>query len=72
MIPSNIVVGQKYSHKNYPEVTYLGCCSDDDKNDKYLIISGIPNPPKDNYTIIGNKVKFGGQSWWDGFYLKKN
>lgn len=77
MIPKDIVIGQEYSHKSYPGVTYLGCDGDDDginKNDKYLSINELPDPPKDNYTSVGNKVcslSKAGAKFWDGFCLKK-
>ena len=67
MKPKDIIVGQKYTHKNYPRVVYLGIRTREARvnrpEEKQLAI--IEDPV---WGLTGDTVAFKGiDSFWDGF-----
>lgn len=72
MKTEHIIIGQKYGHKNYEEVIYLGCYLKQAKSNGFKIISDNYK----NYSFVGAVVnseyssrKSIAPDFWDGFYI---
>lgn len=72
MKPADIVVGQKYRHKNYTDVIYLGIGERDEynhdifKRKKLIIFSSLNGI--DVGAIVASPKSCTHKGFWDGFY----